>query len=203
MAFTTAAHSTVTFNDVSSSRFVESGTVKRVLGGVPIVGGPRNVEATRLDQDGAFVLRASHDGYVDNFNVTHERALMLAADGNRLDGEELFTPAKGDSIPAGRDNFAIRFHLHPSVKASRLTDSHGAMLMLPNKEVWTFSAYEDRIEIEESVYLAGPDGPRRALQLVIYGRARKVARVQWTFSQIAASPLAPKRGRVEEPKLPL
>ena len=106
-------------------------------------------------------MRASHDGYADNFNVIHQRAVMLSTDGNRLDGEELFTPAKGDEIPADHDSFALRFHLHPSVKASRLQDSHGAMLMLPNKEVWTFSAYEDRIELEESVYLAGTDGPRR------------------------------------------
>jgi uncharacterized heparinase superfamily protein len=77
------------------------------------------------------------------------------------------------------------------------------MLMLPNKEVWTFSAYEDRIELEESVHLAGPDGPRRTVQVVVYGRARKVARVQWAFALVAASPLSPRRGRAEEPKLPL
>ena len=69
--------------------------------------------------------------------------------------------------------------------------------------MWTFSAYEDRIELEESVYLAGNDGPRRTVQILIYGRARKVARVQWTFSIIEASPLASRRGRGEEPKLPL
>jgi uncharacterized heparinase superfamily protein len=199
----TAAHSTVTFNDVSSCRFVESGAIKRMLQGVPIVSGPRNVEVTRADQDGALVLRTSHDGYADSFNVIHQRALMLSAEGNRLDGEDLFTPVKGDSLPAGKDGFAIRFHLHPSIKASRLTDSHGAMLMLPNKEVWTFSAYEDRIELEESVHLAGPDGPRRTVQVVVYGRARKVARVQWAFALVAASPLSPRRGRAEEPKLPL
>ena len=76
----------------------------------------------------------------------------------------------------------MRFHLHPSVKANRLTDGHGAMLMLPNRDVWTFNAYEDRVELEESVYLAGTDGPRRTVQIVIYGRARKVPRVHWTFA---------------------
>jgi len=45
----------------------------------------------------------------------------------------------------------LRFHLHPAVKANKLTDGHGAMLMLPNRDVWTFNAYEDRVEIEESV----------------------------------------------------
>ena len=63
---------------------------------------------------------------------------------------------------------------------------------------------EDRVEIEESVYLAGTDGPRRTTQIVIYGHARKVSRVQWTFSFTAASPVGiTRRGRAEEPQLPL
>jgi uncharacterized heparinase superfamily protein len=203
VARATSAHSTATFNDVSSCRFIESGPIRRMLQGAPIIGGPRNVEVAREEgEDGALVLRTSHDGYAENFGVIHRRAVALAADGSRLDGEDMFNPDNGE-ISAEHDQFALRFHLHPSVKANRLQDSHGAMLMLPNKEVWTFSAYEDRIELEESVYLAGNDGPRRTLQIVIYGRARKVARVQWTFSMIAASPLPVRRGRGEEPKLPL
>ena len=45
-------------------------------------------------------------------------------------------------------------------------------------------AYEDRVELEESVYLAGHDGPRRTVQIVIYGRAREIDRVHWTFSHV-------------------
>ena len=203
VARSTAAHSTVTFNDESSCRFVESGPIKRMLNGAPIVGGPRRVTAERGSQEGAIVLRTSHDGYAASFDVIHQRSLMLAADGRRLDGEDLFTPALGSTIAAGRDQFAIRFHLHPSVKANRLSDTHGAMLMMANKEVWTFTAYEDRIDLEESVYLAGNDGPRRAVQLVIHGRARNVMRVQWTFALSTPSVTAPRRGRGEEPQLPL
>ena len=117
----------------------------------------------------------------------------------------MFVPAKGETVPAGRDQFAVRFHLHPAIKATRLADGHSAMLLMPNKEVWNFSAYEDRVDIEESVYLAGPDGPRRTAQIVIYGRARKVMRVQWTFTFSHPPPgtgLA-RRGRGEEPQLPL
>jgi len=203
MARTTAAHSTVTFNEVSSCRFVESNSVRRLMQGMPIVGGPREVTVSREDQEGATLLRVSHDGYVDAFGVLHQRALMLSADGRRIDGEELFTATRGEAALAGRDMFSVRFHLHPSIKANRLTDSHGAMLLLPNKDVWTFNAYEDRIDIEESVYLAGTEGPRRTVQIVIHGRARKVARVQWTFSLTAASPVGiVRRGRAEEPQLP-
>jgi len=203
VARSTAAHSTVAFNDESSCRFVESGPIKRMLNGAPIISGPRRVTAERGRQEGAIVLRTSHDGYAASFDVIHQRSLMLAADGRRLDGEDLFTPAIGNTIAAGRDQFAIRFHLHPSVKANRLSDTHGAMLMMANKEVWTFTAYEDRIDLEESVYLAGNDGPRRAVQLVIHGRARNVMRVQWTFAMSTPSVTGPRRGRGEEPQLPL
>ena len=90
--------------------------------------------------------------------------------------------------------------------ANRLSDGHAVMLMLPNKEVWTFNAFEDHVEIEESVYLAGPDGPRRTVQIVIYGSAGKVLRVHWSLARSSpqATALATgRRGRVEEPQLPL
>ena len=89
------------------------------------------------------------------------------------------------------------------VKANKLTDGHGAMLMLPNRDVWNFNAYEDRIEIEESVYLSGTDGPRRAVQLVIYGRARKIPRVHWSFVHVTSSGADGARRRGDEPELPL
>ena len=206
VARTTAAHSTVTFNDTSSCRFIESGPIKRMLYGTPMIAGPREVAVAREEQADAIVVRTSHDGYADIFNVIHQRVLVLAADGRRLDGEDLFTPARDALIPADRDQFAVRFHLHPSVKANRLSDGHSAMLAMPNKEVWTFSAYEDRVDIEESVYLAGPDGPRRTVQLVIYGRARNTTHVQWTFAPHAVQGTASagaRRGRDDEPQLPL
>jgi uncharacterized heparinase superfamily protein len=200
----TAAHATVAFNDTSSCRFIESSAFKHILLGIPMIGGPREVTVAREETPSGVVVRTSHDGYADTFNIVHHRVLMLAPDGQRLDGEDTFVPAKGDSLPAGRDQFAVRFHLHPSVKANRLADGRSAVLMMPNKEAWSFNAYEDRIDIEESVYLAGNDGPRRTVQIVIYGRARKVMRVQWTFTLTTAAPApAPRRGRGDEPQLPL
>lgn len=203
VARATAAHSTVVFNDTSSAHFLETGSFKRLLGN-PIVGGPNDVKVSREDRSDAVILRASHDGYADLFKVLHQRALKLYRDGHRLDGEEVFLSTEGDMIPQDADDeFAVRFHLHPAVKANKLTDGHGAMLMLPNREVWTFNAYEDRVEIEESVYLSGSDGPRRTAQIVIYGRARRIPRVHWSLSlATAGSPSGPRR-RGDEPELPL
>lgn len=203
VARATAAHSTVVFNDTSSCRFLESGSFKRLLG-TPIVSGPADIPLSREERSDAIVLRTSHDGYAERFKVIHQRAIKMAADGSRLDGEDLFVAAEEDSIPEDvPDAFAVRFHLHPSIKANKLTDGHGAILVLPSREVWNFSAYEDRIEIEESVYLSGADGPRRAVQIVIYGNARKTPRMHWTLSHATSSDEGESRARGDEPELPL
>jgi uncharacterized heparinase superfamily protein len=206
VARATAAHSTVTFNDRSSCRFVESNPFRRVLRGTPMLEGPSDVRVDREVLPDAVVLRASHDGYARRFGIVHERIVTLSKDGKRLDGEDVFFAAEGVAQPSrAHDEFAVRFHLHPSIKANRLTDGHGVMLVTANKEVWTFSAYEDRVEIEESVYLAGTDGPRRTVQIAIYGRARDVQRVHWTLLQAPppASALVGRRTRGAEPELPL
>ena len=202
VARATAAHSTVTFNDTSSCRFLTSESLKSLLG-APILSGPTRVQVARQERDGGTLLRLSHNGYVDRFGVVHHRSLRLSGDGRRLDGEDIFTGPTGEAVVLRRgDAFAVRFHLHPTLKANRRSDGHGVMLVLPNKEVWTFDAYEERVELEESVYLAGPDGPRRAVQIVIHGHAREVSRVHWTFAhQDAQEPV--RRAQREEPELPL
>jgi uncharacterized heparinase superfamily protein len=202
VARATAAHSTVIFNDTSSCRFLTSESLKPLLG-APILSGPSDVQMSRQERESGMTLRMSHDGYAARFGVVHQRTLRLSLDGKRLDGEDLFVPAHGESLPVRRgDHFAVRFHLHPLIKANRHSDGHGVMLVLPHKEVWTFDAYEERVELEESVYLAGPDGPRRAVQIVIYGQARAVPRVHWTLShQDAQEPV--RHAEREEPELPL
>jgi len=199
----TAAHSTVTFNDASSCLFLEGG-FRRIFGS-PIVAGPKNMPVAReTREDATVLLRTSHDGYAGRFGIVHHRIIQIAADGNKIDGEDLFMPPDDRLLPNNAlDEFALRFHLHPGVKATRLTDGHGAMLILPNKDLWSFTAHEDRLEIEESVYLGGLEGPRRTFQIVIVGQARKVGRVAWTLSH-TPQPGTSRRGpRGEEPELPL
>jgi uncharacterized heparinase superfamily protein len=206
LASATPAHSTVTFNNASSARFVELAAFRRMLGGTPIVGGPTNVAVSREDNSDTIMLRASHDGYANRFGIIHERVMMLAADGMRLYGEDVFLDSEGaPRVRSTRDAFAVRFHLHPTVKATRLTDGHGVILMMPNKEVWIFSAHRDRVDLEESVYLAGSEGPRRILQIVIHGHARTASRVQWSLQQApaAATAGAARRPQGDEPRLPL
>jgi uncharacterized heparinase superfamily protein len=204
VARATAAHSTVTFNDASSCRFLESRRLRRLLFGAPIVSGPRDVRLTREDSAAGTNLTASHDGYAKAFAVIHHRKLRLSADGRTLDGEDGFTPVSGGTLPVDKgDEFAIRFHLHPSTKANRLADGRGVILLLPDRELWTFTSHGETVRIEESVYLSGSDGPRRTVQIVIYGHARSEAKVRWSFRYTPPAPPGTRPERADEPELPL
>ena len=105
----------------------------------------------------------------------------------------------------GEIDYALRFHLHPSVKASRLSDARGVMLVLPNRDVWTFEALDDKVDLEDSVFLAGNDRPRRTAQIVIWQDSQHVSSVRWSFvrSTTSAAATNARRNAKREPELPL
>jgi uncharacterized heparinase superfamily protein len=200
VARATAAHSTVTLNDASSCRFFEP--MRKLLGGIPIVGGPREIKIAREEHEDGVTLRASHDGYAPGFGLVHTRLVRLSPDGRVLDGEDTFQPVSGE-FPPHAGEFAVRFHLHPAVKANRLSDGHGVILLLPDKELWSFTGYGETVELEESVYLAGAEGPRRATQIVIYGHVRDKRAVRWSLRHTPPAAAGQRPDRAEEPELPL
>src|SRR3954464_1071036 len=201
----TPAHSTLTCHGTSSCQFVELTAVKRLLQGAPIVSGPSNVESFREAVTDGNLLTASHDGYLAKFGLIHQRVLMVSQDGTRLDGEDTLHPAPGGRIKGNDGDYAVRFHLHPAVKASRLSDARGVMLVLPNRDVWTFEAVDDKVELEDSVFLAGNDGPRRTAQIVIKQDSRQAVSIRWSFvrSTTSASATTARRNARREPELPL
>jgi len=187
---------------------MERPVFRHLLGGSPMLGGPSRVSAAREEGKDALLLRATHDGYSGRYGIVHERTVALAADGTRFDGEDLFLDASGGpQVRTGHDRYAVRFHLHPSIKATGFTDGHGALLVMANGEVWTFNAGENHVQLEDGVYLAGNEGPRRTVQLVIHGQARATPRVVWSFQQAdpmtVATAGSTRRARPEPRKLPL
>jgi uncharacterized heparinase superfamily protein len=79
------------------------------------------------------------------------------------------------------------------------------MLVLPNRDVWTFEALDEKVELEDSVFLAGNDGPRRTAQIVIQQNARQASSIHWSFvrSTTSASATSARRNASREPELPL
>ena len=167
-ARSTAAHSTLTYHDTSSCQFVELvGDEAAAAGRADRQRPGQRRELSRGGRQRHAAAPPRMTAICARFGVVHRRVLMVAQDGRRLDGEDTLAPAPGGRIKGNETDFALRFHLHPAVKASRLSDARGVMLVLPNRDVWTFEALDDKVELEDSVFLAGNDGPRRTAQIVI------------------------------------
>ncbi len=189
----TAAHSALTLEETSSARMIEPGW-KRDLLGPCMAHGPEPVKPRRNEEDLGVWLEATHDGYRKRFGLSVRRRLFLAVDGGDLRGEDgLFRPVEDGAPddPEARLRFAIRFHLHPDVRASLSRDSMSALLVAPNGEGWRFRTDGGPVRLEKSVYLAAGAPPRRSTQLVISGEAepfgggeRPPNRVRWAFQRL-------------------
>lgn len=175
----TAAHSTLTLSDTSTAAVLDKGLARDLLG-ARLVGGATRVETQRIETPGGWMVEGSHDGYLAQFGIRHERQLMLAPQGNVLTGADRLLPrekTRGQSVA-----FALRFHVHPDVRMSP-SQSGDVILKLPNGEGWRFRSGLPAA-VEESVYLGG-DTLRRSEQLVQSGTiSDKPLEIAWVFEQI-------------------
>ena len=184
LARTTVAHSTATINDTSSCRLSRGGL--GALVGEAIVSGPTRVDIERHDAAGAIVLALRHNGYVDRYRIIHERQLSLADAGDRLEGIDSFVNPSGKAAnKGGKDSYAIRFHLHPNVRASVVQNGHAVLLELPDGESWEFETDGQEVAIEESIMLSDKRGNRATEQVVIYGRVQQAPTVTWHLHRTA------------------
>lgn len=185
MARTTAAHSTVTLNDTSSCRFLMRSWVGDWLGEA-IISGPTRVDVDRRTEGDATVATARHNGYAARFGIVHERRLSLSDAGDRLEGIDSFSTPSGQPVRrSGKDVFAIRFHLHPSVRVSRSEGGRGVSMELPDGERWEFETDSLEAVIEESILFAEARGSRATDQIVIHGRVQQNQSITWQLHRTA------------------
>lgn len=167
---TTAAHSTVTVDDVNSVEILDGGGMSQR---------PVTPSVDRKEADGDIWLEATHDGYQRTFGLIHSRRLYLGANGGDLRGEDTLT---GE----GNRKFVVRFHLHPSVRASKVQDRNAVLLRLPGGSGWRFRASGGVVSLQESVYLGTGTGVKRTEQIAVsaatqHGRGQ----VKWAFSRLS------------------
>jgi uncharacterized heparinase superfamily protein len=179
----TAAHSTLVVADESIGRFRRSRLAGDSLG-EQYVGGARQVESQRADSAGGSLISVVHDGYARRFRLSHQRKLALSADGGTLAGEDVLTPTRGKLQDRP---FALRFHLHPSLRASLSEDRKTAYLLLPNRSAWEFQAAGLPLQLDESVFFASPEGMRRTQQLVVASTTGTQASIAWSLMKTRKS----------------
>jgi uncharacterized heparinase superfamily protein len=165
VARASAAHSVLVVADTNSVEIRADGALGRV---------PASITRERAEHEGQQWISATHDGYRQRFGLTYARQLFLAADGEDLRGEERLTGRPGA-------NFAVRFHLHPSVQASLADDGGAAILRLPSGMFWRLRAAGAEMSLGESVYL-GSGEARKTQQVVLSGTVgAEGAAVRWAL----------------------
>ena len=170
----TAAHSTLTVDETNSAEVMADGLRRR----------PSVVTCDRREADGSVLIEASHDGYVAALGLIHRRLLYISDDGTDIRGEDiLLRPSRG---ARGGHAFAIRFHMHPGVRASLAAGGDSVILRLPSGDGWRYRAAGGRPQLEDSVYLGMPGAPRRSQQVVVRGAVNgDVTIVKWRLAREA------------------
>lgn len=184
----TAAHSTLTLADSSSASVLHPGLLRDLLG-PRLIDGPANIETRRNESAHGVMVEASHDGYVERFGFVHERRMALSPKGVVLTGADRLVPVEAKKGRHKRDvlPFAIRFHVHPDVRASFAQGGGTVLLKLPNGEGWRFRAAGGALSIEESVYFGG-GSPRKTEQIVLTGAVKGEAiECDWMLEQSSAA----------------
>ena len=184
----TQAHSSLCLDDQPVGKILEGSLLQKTFGGAVVLSVPNVFAKAQTSHQGA-VFTGSHDGYEKSHGIVHERQLFLNGDGHDFRGQDSFINSlDGDGAGNfGQDEpvpFAIRFHLHPSVRATISQDGASAMLLLANKTGWRFSARGAQLKLEDSVYLPEDGRVRKTSQLILRGFAGQTNKVMWAFKRI-------------------
>lgn len=179
LARATAAHSTLTLNDTSSSRISKSS-----VSGPVFADGVSEVLIERHENDeGADGLTAAHDGYIEPFGLIHERTIQINSAGTMIRGKDrLKTADNTDPERSAEDQAVIRFHIHPQIEI-KTVDRHEVRLVAPDGESWSLSSLDVEITIEDDVFFADPSGIRASKQIELAFRAGELPEVQWVMTK--------------------
>ncbi len=184
-ARTTPAHSTLSLEEDSLAEFAGHANGAQPPADATLTG-PINPQGAFSDQGDNLRIKGSHDGYMGRYGVSHSRQILVQPSGNLISSEDKLS-TRGLKSPDGliAGAYAIRFHLHPSVKAQITGDGSAVTLILRNGETWRISSNAEETTVEESTLLADQRGPQPTSQVVLsgmMGEAREV-RIVWNIER--------------------
>jgi uncharacterized heparinase superfamily protein len=183
----TNGHSTLVIEDALSATFAQRRSGRGAAHPIgPLVG------HRRTEEDDGVLIDAHHDGYRASHGYLHRRRVFLSSDGKQFWGQDAAAPPLGGARAGLRSApFAVRFHLHPSVRAER-RDIGQMTLTPPNGPAWTFITDARQMAIEPSIHLAAGGPPQRTRQIVLTGKTDPSAAedkspnlVKWKLSRVA------------------
>ncbi len=151
----TAAHNTAEVKGQDSAEIRENGTIGRK---------PLHVHHENEFIDGGHFISAAHDGYLATSGIKHYRQIGTQNRGKVFCGQDHFESISG-TAPEGLAT--IRFHLHPTVRASLTRDKNEILLSLPGGTGFRFYWSGGGAHIEDSIYFGRDHSPQKSKQIIL------------------------------------
>lgn len=181
------AHSTLSFIDASGGHFI-SGQWANKSRGARLLGGPSEILSQRHEEHSAGYggqwLELSHDAYAQTFGFRHVRRIYLQERGDDIRGEDrLEAIEQTGAVTPQPGQFALRFHIHPEVKANLANGENAVTLTLNSGDIWRFQCKGATVALVNST-MNGPDGPRASKQIVLKGETGvEPISLRWAFKR--------------------
>ena len=138
----TAAHSTLTLDNTSVSKFK-----KNKFGNYYIENNYKIFNKKIIFEKDQWVLSSSHDGYQNRYGLIHERNLEFNPNKNILIGKDRLIKKKNYKAT----NFDLRFHLALNSKVTKTQNGKVILIELDNSG-WKFTCNKYSIDIETGLY---------------------------------------------------
>ena len=137
-----ANHSTLIIDNRSSMKF------KKYLSGVSRINKSLKILKKKISSEKYhWKLCGSHDGYLKEYGIVHERQVEFFPDKFKLIGQDKILKKRNFKS----SNFEIRFHLMPNIKITKTQDNKSVLIELENSG-WRFFSENHHIQIETGLY---------------------------------------------------
>ncbi len=123
---------------------------------------------------------ASHDAYSKSFGVIHERQVKFYFENNKLSGCDKLIKTKRFKVC----NFAIRFHLLPEIKLTKLLNNETILIESKNSG-WKFTCKNHKIDIETGLYFGMKNKYTENKNILITGLTNSAdENILWEISKV-------------------
>jgi len=145
----TAAHSTLYINDMSSCIFQKNKFINKIYGN-SLLEKHKIIKKNYTEDKKFYFISATHNGYEKKFGYNHTRSIKISKEEDKIIGEDKLKKIKNCSISL---IYFVRFHIYPDIKIVKTKAENSILISLPNGEGWQLRSKTNNFQIEKNIFL--------------------------------------------------
>ena len=138
------------------------------------------LKKSSLSQKNYLCIIGSHDGYLKEYGVIHERKIEYFSNKFLFVGTDKLIKKKKFRT----SSFEIRFHLEPGTKVTKTQDGNSILIELENSG-WKFSCKDHKIDVETGLYFGKKNSFTENQNIFVSGITQKEDQeIKWEINKI-------------------